>query len=345
MAEEKIYYAESKEKASEYLRLSLSLMAQYSTAPTPTNYSVWYEYVSGKNSNLKKAVDSCIKNSEPFTPQLLEQLFSEHIARGDQLATREALAALQSVVDKVTLNLQETGGSVSKHEEALKKSAALLNNNLNADTVRQITSSILSEADGIIDSGKDLKTKLFEANSQINTLKSELAVSKTEAHTDPLTNLTNRRGMDTLLKREMQQSTKSGTNLCLMMGDIDHFKKINDTYGHLVGDSVIKMFASTLTDFVKGRDEVIRYGGEEFLVVLPDTNTKGAVALAEKIRAFLESMQWKKKGSGELMGKITISLGIAQYRNNEPMESFIKRADSALYFSKENGRNKVSVKE
>ena len=149
MTENNIHYSESKDQAAEYLRLSLSLMAQHNSAPTPPNYSVWYDYVSRNNSKLKEAVDSRIKSSKPLTPQLMEELFREHIALGDQTTTREALSALQHIVDKVTQHLKETGGSVSKHEVNLQSSAALLNDNLNVSTVRQITSTIIAETEGI----------------------------------------------------------------------------------------------------------------------------------------------------------------------------------------------------
>jgi diguanylate cyclase len=126
------------------------------------------------------------------------------------------------------------------------------------------------------------------------------------------------------------------------MCDIDHFKKINDNYGHLFGDKVIRAVAQVLTDNVKGRDTAARYGGEEFIVLLPNTPLEGARALAEKIRSTIEGGRIKK-GGGEETAKVTISLGVSRYAPGESSASFIERADKALYVSKQSGRNQVSL--
>jgi diguanylate cyclase len=126
------------------------------------------------------------------------------------------------------------------------------------------------------------------------------------------------------------------------MADIDHFKKINDTHGHLVGDNVIRMVAGTLKNSVKGRDDVARIGGEEFAVILPDTPIDGALKLAEDMRVTFDKFDLKKKNSGESLGKVTLSFGVTKYQFGESVETFINRADEALYKSKNTGRNKVS---
>ena len=103
------------------------------------------------------------------------------------------------------------------------------------------------------------------------------------------------------------------------------------------------MVSTTLKDYVRGRDHVIRYGGEEFIIILPETSLDGANILGEKIRSFMESMSWKEKQKGISMGKITLSFGISELRKEDTHESLIKRADDALFRSKQNGRNRVTL--
>jgi diguanylate cyclase len=126
------------------------------------------------------------------------------------------------------------------------------------------------------------------------------------------------------------------------MLDIDHFKKCNDTYGHLFGDKVIRRVAQVITKNVKGQDLPARIGGEEFAILLPDTPVAGALALAERIRMAVERGRIKRGDGAEAVGNITISLGVAEYAPGETLEAFILRADQALYASKAGGRNRVT---
>jgi len=143
--------------------------------------------------------------------------------------------------------------------------------------------------------------------------------------------------------RLLVESQASSTEISLIMLDIDHFKKINDTHGHLFGDKVIRGIAEVLKANVKGKDAIARLGGEEFGVLLPETSLSGAQALADKIRQTVEKGRIRRQdGKGEV-GGITVSLGVAELNRAEDTAAFLNRADKALYFSKENGRNRVSL--
>jgi diguanylate cyclase len=131
--------------------------------------------------------------------------------------------------------------------------------------------------------------------------------------------------------------------LCLLMIDIDHFKKFNDRFGHLIGDEVLKTVAKTLINTLKGQDMVARFGGEEFVVILPTTKIEGAMIVAESIRSAIASKELKRKDTGESFGVITISMGVARFRHDsDTLPLLMKRADDALYESKKNGRNRVT---
>lgn len=156
--------------------------------------------------------------------------------------------------------------------------------------------------------------------------------------TDSLTNIYNRLYFDDLIKQEVERSNRCSVNLSLAVIDIDNFKKINDTYGHDVGDAVIKNIAGILTNKVRCIDTVCRYGGDEFVVVMPETTLENAQILAERLRRSVEETSINTK-QGEL--KCTISVGISEFRGGE--EILFKDADKKLYEAKKNGRNMVAL--
>jgi diguanylate cyclase (GGDEF)-like protein len=155
--------------------------------------------------------------------------------------------------------------------------------------------------------------------------------------TDPLTGLGNRRHLDESLQIEISRAHRYGNGLCVVMTDLDHFKKINDTYGHNVGDKVLQAFAKTLQQATRTTDFVARFGGEEFILVLPETTLQGAMQLAERIRATVE-----ETNIPGIQHTITASFGITAMSPRDCMEEILLRADRALYCSKENGRNRIT---
>ena len=172
-------------------------------------------------------------------------------------------------------------------------------------------------------------------------LKAVIAQADEVSHTDALTFLPNRRQIIGDLQREVIFSDRYGTPLTISMLDIDYFKKINDTYGHTTGDEVLRKLASELRNRIRHPDTIGRYGGEEFLIVLPHSPVKAAMEQAERLCKHVRSLLIK---SGEQEIAVTVSIGIAQYKiHKEDWESFLSRADAALYQAKNNGRNQWMV--
>lgn len=184
------------------------------------------------------------------------------------------------------------------------------------------------------------RTKRFLANKEME-LKAVIAQADEVAHTDPLTFLPNRRQMIGDLQREVIAADRYSTPLAISMIDIDHFKNINDTYGHTVGDEVLQRLAGELRDHIRHPDTIGRYGGEEFLVILPQSTLKAATQQAERLCRHVRSSLMKSNGR-EI--SLTISIGVAQYRTHkEDWQTFLSRADAALYQAKNNGRDQWAV--
>lgn len=169
-------------------------------------------------------------------------------------------------------------------------------------------------------------------------LKAVIAQADEVSHTDSLTFLPNRRQIIGDLQKEVMFSDRYGTPLTISMLDIDHFKKINDTYGHTVGDEVLRSLAGELRERIRHPDTIGRYGGEEFLIVLPHSTLKAASEQAERLCRHVRSLKIK---SGEQETAVTISIGIAQYKiHKEDWQALLNRADAAMYEAKNRGRDR-----
>lgn len=160
------------------------------------------------------------------------------------------------------------------------------------------------------------------------------------AFTDPLTKTHNRAALEDSLQREIQLANRRSNHLSVIFLDIDHFKSINDIHGHEAGDIALASAANCIKDALRGSDVVFRYGGEEFVILLSDTNLDDAQIIAERIR---KSIECHTIAYGMEILKLTASLGISSLRGNDTSDSFIKRADDAMYLAKEKGRNQVQL--
>lgn len=209
------------------------------------------------------------------------------------------------------------------------------------EQVRMTVEALILENEKMRSKAKELDERLEQARGQIERLRSNLAEAEEISMKDALTGLANRRSFDSSLQREIGEALDAPRPLCLVMGDIDHFKRINDNFGHLVGDAVLKRFAELLTKSVGTNDIVARYGGEEFAVIMPGVYTDYAKVLTEGIRRNLESKKWVATDAGQLLGTVTASFGITELREGDDPESIVRRADAKLYEAKCSGRNRV----
>ncbi len=322
------------------LRLAIPMMAQHNVPVYPRNYAIWYEYVAGSNPPLKHAIDELIEKEYPFCEETNERLYLEHVAQPSEIHLRKLQQELISAILDMQSYLTSTHYSSDQVEGSLKQQTQLLNDAPNLDCIKDVLETVSDDILAMQNSTQALQSCLKDNSVEIARLRQELDTSKREAATDPLTGLANRKVLLNTLEDYIQLSA-GDEEFSLLMLDIDKFKDINDDYGHLMGDKVIRCVAKIIKDSVKGADLVARYGGEEFTVVLPNTPFEAALRVAENIRKNIECTKLVKTSNREAISPVTISIGVAKYLPPETSESLIQRADSALYTAKTEGRNQV----
>ena len=338
-------YDASPEQNSEYIRQMLPLMMQHNVPVDPMNYAVWYHYVAGTNGDLNKAIDTLIRDQKPFDSDTTLNLYKTHICNASLESFEKINSNLQRLITQTTLSVNATSEKASAAGDNFNiklKELRTAENEANLKSIEESLKSILVEiileTTQLAEASKALKNQLDNTNNEMEQLRNELTHVREAANTDGLTGLLNRWAFDKALGKLVENATTK--NACLAILDIDHFKRINDSFGHLVGDKVIKYFASLLKKHAAEHYQVARYGGEEMAIIMPDTTLTDAFNLVEEIRKVLDKSRLKHK-SEETIGKVTVSAGIAALQAVDTAYTFIERADNALYRAKETGRNKV----
>lgn len=335
-------YSQDKEKSAELLRLVLPLMARQSAAFHPLSYALWYEHVSGINPALTQVLEKKLVGDAPLTDDEVYRLHAQHIVARDVEALERLQDQLRILLAETARTAADAGAEAGQFGDALEHHKAQLADASGNEKVGDVVAELLSETVRIQAATRVLSERLEASAEQVNTLTDRLERAQTEALLDPLTGLKNRRG----LERAVEQAFPDGTGLqgtALLVADIDHFKRINDTYGHLLGDKVIRAVAQVLHSSIKGRDTSARIGGEEFAVLLPGTTLEGAKSLAEQIRGGVARGRIHRGEKDENIGSVTLSIGVAVAGPAETLEHVFARADAALYEAKRAGRNRVCV--
>lgn len=331
-------YDDSPEKSAEWLRLAIAHMSKHDAAFHPVTYAVWYEYVSGGNEALRRDVDHLTMNGRKLTEEITRRMFDKHVAEITAEKAQRINGDLRRMLGAVADSTTATDQQTTRFSERL----TTFGKELAADSGSRLSESVGSvlrdtrDLQQVLDG---LKERLVATRGEADQLRSELDRVREQVLLDGLTGLINRRGFD----EKLATLAAAEGSLCLVMLDVDHFKQINDNYGHVFGDRVLRAIGEVLKSAVKGRDVVARYGGEEFAVLLPETRVDGAHSVAEQLRSQVERTRIRRLSTEETIGSITVSAGVTAYRLGEDAAQFVQRADTALYASKAGGRNRVTV--
>ena len=328
----KSLYPESVEESGQYLRLSLKNITDHKLPYNPISYLVWYDYATGRNESLHTEINQKLDKDSSIEYDTIIDLFKRYIADDQLLLSEKKAEGFQNILLEVVNHLNQSGNDIESHGDMLGQLVTQFSQAASDDAVSSLAQQIASEARSLTETSKGLSKQIDSTVSEIQMLREELEGIKQKAKRDMLTGLLNRRGLEEAMEKALaEQTAGTGKHLSVAVFDIDDFKKVNDTYGHLVGDNVLKMVGKLILENTKGKDIAGRFGGEEFVLVLPGTDIEGAFSLSEQIRKSLSQMTWKIKDSGTSIGRITVSSGITQFQTGDDGDALIDRADNALH--------------
>jgi diguanylate cyclase len=330
----------SSEQAAEFLRLLLPLMSRHHVPATPPNYAVWFAYVSGENPALREEIDRLVAAGEAFTPAVNTLLHRRYVVEQDVGEIEQVRNDLHLLIQEVSGTLRTAGNEARTFGNTLEGFADEVGRSDDLHTLGRLLGNLIRETRDMRRHTGEVEIQFASKSREIEHLQSQLEAERRRAMSDPLTGLFNRTALFSQLDSTIAEA-KAGKPLSVIMFDIDHFKKINDNHGHLIGDRVIRFVGQTLKRSIKGKDIAARFGGEEFTVILPNTGLAGAMAVAQSVRRLIEDAQLVRADNKQPLSDITISAGIATYRGGENAMAFIDRADKALYRAKREGRNRV----
>lgn len=322
----------------------LERIAREDLLPDPENYELWYVYYSRSIPEVVRVIDGIVESGQKINDYVCGEVYNRFLSdlRNEE-AVRNAGEQVQNAIHNVS-------GMVEGVKHATKNYGSTLNEVGKRITVAQTPEdfrSILTVAGEstrqMMEQNVRLEEMLRESNVIMDELRRDLEHVRREALTDGLTGLANRKSFDSSIDQVLKDTLDRKTTFCVLMLDIDYFKAFNDNFGHQIGDQVLRLVARTLKDGLKGKDVAARYGGEEFAIILPDTEISGAVSVGNALRKAVAGKDVINRSTGKVLGRITLSVGAAEYAGEKTPEMLIARADEALYSAKHNGRNQVAA--
>jgi len=271
------------------------------------------------------------------------------VGAGDRAANASAKAApnqapwdkVDGILRSLTKILQAQVSDNDAYSERLNGASVRLSQHQSAGPITEIVMALIEDNREMREKLSKVRNQLEESRLRALQLQNNLERSEEAGMRDVVTMIGNRRFFDTALAQEMERARRTGGDFCLALADLDRFKLVNDRFGHIVGDRLLRLFAEILMQNVRGQDRVARFGGEEFVILLPGTGIDEATQAVQRIRRVLESKQWTLETSGERVGKVTASFGVAKLRPSETGADLLQRVDANLYEAKARGRNCV----
>lgn len=329
------------DEARGYAARALALADQHRLAASPSNYAVLYAYCAGEHPELREAFDAAVRSGSPLDEFVLRELHERFVAF-DQIKSLQGVGTdLQKIVQTLLGNIGEAGQDAQEFGRTLETALGRLRDDSGPQAVQAVAATMLTATRQAKQRNEHLHKRLESTLAEAEVLRSELEEQRRAALMDPLTGLLNRRAMEAQFGELM--AVDANAPLSVLMVDIDHFKRINDTHGHALGDAVIRNVADVIRKSLRANQHAVRYGGEEFVVLLPQTPLDGAERIAEQIRARIAALRLVRKRDNFTLEPFTASLGVATRRAGDTKDTLLSRADSALYRAKGGGRNRVTV--
>jgi diguanylate cyclase len=309
--------------------------------PTPVNYDLAYQFFCSDDPELTAAIDAAIAQDGILRPHIAQDIAN---AAANQVSAELLEKLIQTAHQSMTVAaglVVKSTADAKAYGSALEKGAVAFDSG--AEPAARALTLLVDLTRAMIGKNEDAERRLNEMGHQMESLKDNLAEAQSNAETDPLTGLANRRAFQAKLLEAARQALQENYPLTVAFCDIDHFKKFNDTHGHDTGDRILRLVADALAEGAGDDTFVGRYGGEEFLILFDGIMARRAAMRVDEIRDELQNRSLVSRTTGESLGTITFSAGVAQLQNGEDVGEMLKRADDALYKAKGAGRNRVII--
>lgn len=330
-----------REKTAEHATRAWDWLAESGIEQNPKNFCLIYRYVEGADPLLSALLDQEMEIAGGLTESALTAVRAKIEDPDSEDVLREIALTGIAELSSISSSLAAMRTSAQMYGETLVAGGRKLENVTDPVVQAELIARLSSATDAMVAKTQRLENQLAQSTAEIERLRNELDRVSSESRTDPLTGLPNRKALQTYLDAQAARCLADRKPLTVMFCDIDHFKTFNDTWGHRLGDEVLRLVAQSLERQSTGLGFAARYGGEEFVVVLPGKDLEAASDIGEQFRDFVASRTLKVRRSSHAIGQVTMSLGIAQMRRDDSVEDLLERADAALYLAKQSGRNRV----
>jgi diguanylate cyclase len=333
---------EEHERTLGFAEIALGQIRALRQQASPRNFEIWYHYATGYNQSLNQSINEALAKKGVLTDTDLDQIYDTYLAVSRMGERIDSVGArVLDEIKQVMATIDDAAGSATSYSKRLNLVSESLATASDGEALRTVIEHLVQGAKEMEHNNKKLESRLASSRQEIEQLQQNLEIVRVESLTDPLTTLANRKYFDAALAKGLVDAQEKNEPLSLLMLDIDHFKGFNDRYGHLTGDQVLRLVALSVKQNVKGQDVAARYGGEEFVVALPNTSLQSATTVADHIRRAVMTKELMKRSSGERLGRVTISIGVAVLHAGDTSQLLIDRADKCLYAAKRHGRNRV----
>jgi diguanylate cyclase len=327
------------EYATEVADRAFRSMAQQSVPATPSNFAVWFNYAMGASAALRKTIDILIGNKRKFDASINHELYVTYV--GAQSGPSTAGDFPEQLRDVIAGAKQFLATAISDNRSEIEALGEVSSQIHATSDPRPIIEKLVAELTTATTRATALEAHFLDTSKELDKIRDSLKVAEQRSNTDALTGLANRRSLEDFFRSAQIAAMETGEPLGIFMIDIDHFKKFNDTYGHQVGDQVLRLVATILQENVRDVDLAARYGGEELIAVLPGADLDVCAEVAERIRRRISEARLTRRTTGQVIASVTVSIGVAQFRLAESAEATIERCDRALYQAKRLGRNRT----
>jgi diguanylate cyclase len=317
-----------------------ALLEEGRIAPTPSNYEFLYRYVTGADPQLVEALDTVRRTAGQLSNRVLANIRRDLYGTG-RVGVSRVLEDTEAQLSRMNNYIERQDADTRTYATRLDASRSDLDAAATLERQRAMLAEMVEATNQMLATTEQLQSELAASSREIDVLKADLEIARVDARSDALTGLSNRKACCDYLDAQIERAENEQRPLSLIFLDIDHFKKFNDNFGHRMGDEVLRLVSASLEQFFHGRGFVARWGGEEFVIVMPAHEAEEATQFAERFRQHIGTRTVRARQSGREVGRVTLSLGVAGLIEGDGSQTLIDRADAALYDAKAEGRDRV----